>query len=378
MEYESSSKIKIKKLSLSSKIKKENSFHSIKNNIKQNNYSFNKTQSSKQIRVNNKLFYKDPLKQKILNKIKKAKSRQNIFSKTQYLFYGKDENNIKKNTLLKSIIEMENKFNMRNKEGLKCEYNSDPLLKLLSKEPSKYMNKIILNYGHFITPKSRNSLVYEEDKGSLELNMKRSKSNIFSPFNSRTVKNKLNTIRVSPKIIRSIKSDKRLSFFASDVPLFNLKTPKMNKNNGFINEKGLLNLDNVVNHNVSVIKKILKDRAKKKSKILCDSINTLGKNNLPYELIDPRTASNKVWKKIYINNANLSRLINLMKTVKKGYYEDDLTNNINGLKSYSKNSTYINRSIKDNFLSKLVKNNHFSKSTIFRYNQSNGYYFGLP
>ena len=273
---------------------------------------------------------------------------------------------------------MENKFNMRNKEGLKCEYNSDPLLKLLSKEPSKYMNKIILNYGRVINPKNSKSLQYEEDMDTLDLNMKRAKSNKFFPVNSRRVRNKLNTIIIGPNINRSTNSDKRLSFFGSDIPFFNLNTGKMNKIIDFKNEKGLLNLENVVNHNVLVIKKILKDRAKKKSKLLCDSINTLGKHNLPYELIDPRTANNKIGKKIYINNANLSRLINLMKTVKKGYYEDDLTNNINKLKSYSINPKYIRRSIKDNCLPKLVKNNHFSKSTIFRYNQSNGYYFGLP
>ena len=39
---------------------------------------------------------------------------------------------------------------------------------------------------------------------------------------------------------------------------------------------------------------------------------------------------------------------------------------------------YIFRNIKNNYIPKSVRTNHFSKSTIFRYNQYQGNFFGIP
>ena len=117
---------------------------------------------------------------------------------------------------------------------------------------------------------------------------------------------------------------------------------------------------------------------KKNSKMLSDSLINLGDDNLPYEPINEIISNRKIGQNIYMNAANLTRLIKVSKTVRSGFYEDDDINNIKTLKNYYKNPENAFKYFKYNNIPKSVKTNHFSRSTINRYNQYQGNYFGVP
>ena len=126
-----------------------------------------------------------------------------------------------------------------------------------------------------------------------------------------------------------------------------------------------------------VIKKLYKKRAKLNSKKLINSIQILGENSLPYEPISKINAEKNINKKIYINKSNLGRVIKLMKIIKNGYYEDE-TNDIKEIKNYNKNYKFYFKNVRNNCIPKIAKTNNFSKSTIIKYNQLQGNYFGMP
>ena len=177
MDKNNSKKIKIKKISISKNFQKENYSLSSRNTINKVLIPLNRIKSSKEIKIKNKFNFSDPFKQKIFNKIRKSKSRQSIFSKSQYLFYGKDETNLRSNNALKSTIEMENKFYIRSKKGIKPEYQSDSLLKILAKDPTKVLQKIILNYGGLLKNKNRENIKDGGGAENLEDIMKKEKLN---------------------------------------------------------------------------------------------------------------------------------------------------------------------------------------------------------
>ena len=117
---------------------------------------------------------------------------------------------------------------------------------------------------------------------------------------------------------------------------------------------------------------------KKNSKMLSDSLINLGDDNPPYEPINQIISNRKIGQNIYINAANLTRLIKVSKTIRSGFYEDDDLNNIKTIKNYCKNPESVFKYFKYNNIPKSVKTNHFSSSTISRYNQYQGNYFGVP
>ena len=71
--------------------------------------------------------------------------------------------------------------------------------------------------------------------------------------------------------------------------------------NYFKNEKDV-NYENIAKHNVMIIKKILKNRMKKNSKMLSDSLINLGDDNLPYEPINQIISNRKIGQNVYINS----------------------------------------------------------------------------
>ena len=343
-----------------SKIKVSSNYKDSKNNDnlrvlkkinKNKSSSLNKIQSLKQIK--NKINYNDPFKQKIWKKITKSKSRQSIFAKSQYLFFGKEENDIKTNSTLKSAKEMENKFYIRNKEGLKRENHTDSLYKILLKKlPVKSSQKIIITQ-----------------------NINQNKNRKIPDSLRKLSSKKINNLIVSKK--SKINGDNnRLSFLMPNISSTNdSKTNKSSSCSKMINLKNdkNLNIETIANYNIRKIKKILKKRIKINSKILSNSIINLGKNNSSYQIINKSISNKKIWQKIYINQTNLSRLIDVTKTVREGFYEDDI-NNIKQIKRFSRNSKYN----KFHLIPKSVKINHFSRSTISRFNQCHGNYFGIP
>lgn len=372
------SKMKITKLTILKKCK--NNFpHKIKNIIeKNNNSSFTAIKlKPKEIKMKNNLFFKDPFKQKILNRIKKSKSRQSIFHKTNYFYYGKDENNIKLNNNLKSTIEMENKFYIRNKKGLKQEFQSDSLIKFLSKDPRMTLKKVNINNGK--NKKFKKNITEEDidiDNYGKKM-LKKSKSNYIYLFNEKKINNKLNqTVVVSHnKKCKKMKNNKSFEI-PSNISLnkFNLVS-----NNSFNKNKKKTNFEKKANPNVKIFKKILKNRIKKNSEMLSESMTKLGENCLPYENIKPCISNRKIVQNIYINKANLTRLIKVNKVIREGFYEDDDINCIKKLKNFSKNINYIFKNIKVKYsVPKYIKTNHFSKSTILRFNQHQGNFFGIP
>ena len=383
MDKNNSKKIKIKKISISKNFHKENFSQSSRNTINKVLIPFNRIKSSKEIKIKNKFNFSDPFKQKIFNKIRKSKSRQSIFSKSQYLFYGKDEINLRSNNALKSTIEMENKFYIRSKKGIKPEYQSDSLLKILAKDPTKVLQKIILNYGGLLKNKNRENIKDGGGGENLEDIMKKEQLNHNYNLDLRKKKKLSHTFIISKpsKFLHSNRNKNRLSFFIPNIPSSSQSKTIMSNSfsniNDFKNEKEV-NYENIAKHNINIIKKILKNRMKKNSKMLSDSLINLGDDNLPYEPINEIISNRKIGQNIYINAANLTRLIKVSKTVRSGFYEDDDINNIKTLKNYYKNPENAFKYFKYNNIPKSVKTNHFSRSTINRYNQYQGNYFGVP
>ena len=347
MEKSKESKIIIGKIPNYKKSKNNAYDKNIKKNIEKKPIPLIRNQSLKQINNNQKLKFNDPFKQKILNRIIKSKSRQSIFSKSQYLFYGKNENNIKTNSALKSIIEMENKFYIRNKEGFENEQHSDFLYKIFTKK-----SKITLK------------------------NNKYGDGNNNFPFNFKKINDKIiNNLIVSKKSIVN-ENNNGISLISDKSSSNYNKTKKSNsfsKTIDFNDEKNI-SMENIANYNIKIIKKILKKRIKMNSKILSNSMINLGENNYPYEIINKRISNRKIGQNIYINRANLSRLISVNKIVRNGFNEDDDINNIKKIKNFSRNFQYN----KVHVLPKSVKTKHFSRSTIYRFNQFYGNYFGVP
>ena len=383
MDKNNSKKIKIKKISISKNFHKENFSQSSRNTINKVLIPFNRIKSSKEIKIKNKFNFSDPFKQKIFNKIRKSKSRQSIFSKSQYLFYGKDETNLRSNNALKSTIEMENKFYIRSKKGIKPEYQSDSLLKILAKDPTKVLQKIILNYGGLLKNKNRENIKDGGGAENLEDIMKKEQLNHNYNLDLRKKKKLSHTFIISKpsKFLHSNRNKNRLSFFIPNIPSSSQSKTIMSNSfsniNDFKNEKEV-NYENIAKHNINIIKKILKNRMKKNSKMLSDSLINLGDDNLPYEPINEIISNRKIGQNIYMNAANLTRLIKVSKTVRCGFYEDDDINNIKTLKNYYKNPENAFKYFKYNNIPKSVKTNHFSRSTINRYNQYQGNYFGVP
>ena len=333
MDKNNSKKIKIKKISISKNFQKENYSLSSRNTINKVLIPFNRIKSSKEIKIKNKFNFSDPFKQKIFNKIRKSKSRQSIFSKSQYLFYGKDETNLRSNNALKSTIEMENKFYIRSKKGIKPEYQSDSLLKILAKDPTKVLQKIILNYGGLLKNKNRENIKDGGGAENLEDIMKKEQLNHNYNLDLRKKKKLSHTFIISKpsKFLHSNRNKNRLSFFIPNIPSSSQSKTIMSNSfsniNDFKNEKEV-NYENIAKHNINIIKKILKNRMKKNSKMLSDSLINLGDDNLPYEPINEIISNRKIGQNIYMNAANLTRLIKVSKTVRSGFYEDDDINNI--------------------------------------------------
>ena len=387
MEKNNSKKIKIKKILISNTLKKGNFSQTSRNTINKVTIPLNRIKSSKEIKIKNNFNFSDPFKQKILNKIRKGKSRQSIFSKSQYLYYGKDEINIKSNNTLKSTIEMENKFYIRSKKGKKSEYQSDSLLKILSKDPTKVLQKIILNYGGLLKHKNKEKFKDEGGVDNLEDIMKKEQFNHNYKLDLSKKKKLSHTFIISrpSKFINNIrnknKNINRMSFFIPNIPFSSqsktITSSSFSNIKDFKNEKDV-NYENIAKHNVMIIKKILKKRIMKNSKILSDSLINLGENNLPYEPINQIISNRKIGQNVYINASNLIRLIKVSKTVRRGFYEDDDINNIKMIKNYYKNPETIFNYFKYNNIPKSIKTNHFSRSTISRYNQCQGNYFGVP
>ena len=308
MDKNNSKKIKIKKIPISRNFRKENFSQSSRNTINKVLIPFNRIKSSKEIKIKNKFNFSDPLKQKILNKIRKSKSRQSIFSKSQYLFYGKDEINIRTNNTLKSTIEMENKFYIRSKKGIKPEYQSDSLLKILAKDPTKVLQKIILNYGGLLKHKNRENIKDGGGGENLEDIIKKEQLNHNNNFDLRKKKKLSHTFIISKpsKFINSYKNKNnkyRLSFFIPNSPSSSQSKTIMSNSfsniNDFKNEKDVY-FENIAKHNINIIKKILKNRMKKNSKMLSDSLINLGDDNLPYEPINEIISNRKIGQNIYI------------------------------------------------------------------------------
>ena len=383
MDKNNSKKIKIKKISISKNFQKENYSLSSRNTFNKVLIPLNRIKSSKEIKIKNKFNFSDPFKQKIFNKIRKSKSRQSIFSKSQYLFYGKDETNLRSNNALKSTIEMENKFYIRSKKGIKPEYQSDSLLKILAKDPTKVLQKIILNYGGLLKNKNRENIKDGGGAENLEDIMKKEQLNHNYNLDLRKKKKLSHTFIISKpsKFLHSNRNKNRLSFFIPNIPSSSQSKTIMSNSfsniNDFKNEKEV-NYENIAKHNINIIKKILKNRMNKNSKMLSDSLINLGDDNLPYEPINEIISNRKIGQNIYMNAANLTRLIKVSKTVRSGFYEDDDINNIKTLKNYYKNPENAFKYFKYNNIPKSVKTNHFSRSTINRYNQYQGNYFGVP
>ena len=164
MEKSNSKKIEIKKLLFSPKLKNEiyssSSTNNIKNKINDNN---NKIYSPEIIKIKKVLNFNDSSKQKILNKIKKYKSRQCIFNKNKYFFYDKNEKDIKTNDTLKITLEMENKFYNSSRLDFKKESKSNILVNTFQKSLTKRKKKKFVKYNSLINIKNiKNNLI--EDK----------------------------------------------------------------------------------------------------------------------------------------------------------------------------------------------------------------------
>lgn len=163
-------------------------------------------------------------------------------------------------------------------------------------------------------------------------------------------------------------------FYPKIYSCFNRNDDTQKNNNNIKNNS----LERKVQRRISIVKKILKRRAKNKSMIISDAIKESGYTLLPYEKIDKKDAKKKINKKIFFNKNNLDRFIHIMKLNKEGFDEDNAEHDIIKIQKFGKN--YRNSSVKllkDSFL-KTAKTKHFHQKTICKLNMYSGKYFGIP
>lgn len=267
-------------------------------------------------------------------------------------------------------------------------YNSSASnITLISSNNSKIKNKY-LNKGR----KSYKLKTYNEGLQYLTKSIREEKSSsqnlslpkITNPSfillkNSKTLKN--------PPNINSSFNNKNLNFKSRNLPKQiqnkskNLKIKKKILNINDINKNhiSLSEMEFIVKNNLDCIKDIYKKRAKEDSVKFGEAMEKACFNCQPYEPIDDRIARINRNKQVFVNKANLNRIIEVNNAFRNGYEADiEDQKNTKELKEYNLEHVKLFHRVLDVTLPRFAKSKDFLNKTLYKYHQFQGKYFGVP
>ena len=270
---------------------------------------------------------------------KSAISTRNIFKKYMN----------KKLLTAKTAREMEDKFYTRYKEGANDLDKKFNLFNTVIKSHGKIVKKIFLDYKN----------IENYDKAALSNSINNYKRNLEFIENQDKVK-KLQVLKNSKKFEKLLNSHRK-SLFSSHI-----KTPSESRHPSFFS---------TAKFKISPIKRVsIKNNAIK----FCEQIQNIDKECKLYEPINKLTSKKNIQKNNYFNLSNLDRIIKL-----KCLKDDDYIN-----EDYERNSAFLKKSFKDYYLycdkaiaghlPKFAKRGSFLPSTMKKFANLQGKYFGLP
>ena len=356
--------MKIKKLKILN-LSKEKSYS------QQNFFSKNKTPIINKIPFllkkspNNASFHheqKDPIKNKILSLIKTKKSRKNFFNLSRYL--NDEPNKENKN----SKIEMKDKYNIRNREEIKFESDSESML--LNDTPSNNFFRNVRDKSLYEYQK------VEDDSSFFQKNIFKKKfhknfldNNSFK--NMIKTKSKINIKNLLNKSNKNKKENNKSEFIYTKLNIISTKNKQKEiREYDYYDENSKINIKyekpkikNFGNKNYEIFNKIFKKRPKKQSRIFSKSLFDIQYENEKYEPKNEKETNNILMDKIYFNKNNLSSLLKIEKNNKKKIIDDEIIESFNKIKNFNDNEEFILKKLKQNYNSKLAKTNNLSNSS---------------
>ena len=362
--------MKIKKLKILS-LSKTKSFS------QQNFFSKNKTPNKipfllKKIpnEENSHYIQKNPIKNKLLSIIKQKKSQKSFLNLSRYLNDESYISNINHNKNINSKLEMKKKSNIRNREELKFESDSDSIL--LDDTPAN-------NFFRNIRDKSLYKYQNVEDDSSFF------KKDIFkkkfhkNASNNTSFKNMINNNKINlKKIIEHYinkKENNSSEFIKTKLNIISTKhRQKEIKEYDYYNENNKFNIKyekpkivDFGDKNYELFNKIFKKRPKKHSRKFSKSLFDIQFENEKNEPIKEGETRNILLDKIYFNRDYLNDLFKVEKSNKKKIIDEELIDSFNKIKNFNDNEEFILKKIKRKYNSKSSKHKSFSNPTNNKY-----------
>ena len=296
----------------------------------------------------NTSLFKTRFKKKLTILLKGNNTRKNSTNMSGFLSNELSENKTKNEKINKSNTEMKNKFYIRNREGLKCESESENVINLLSDSPSCQ---------YFLSKNNKSLLKNRNKKDNIKnifKKLKKNKTKLIMPnLNNMTPKNE----QIEKSEIISDKNENK----------YNLKNIKIKHK-----------FRNISVKNYEMMKQIFRKNIKKRSKIFIRSLLNLQNDSFPYDPICKRESQSNIKYNIFYNKNNLERIIKVEKINKKGFDEDDLLDDYYNIKRYNDNPEFVLKKLKQTFVPRAVKLNNFFHSTLIKYNNLHRSNFGYP
>ena len=297
---------------------------------------------------------------------KSAISTRNIFKK--YMD--------KKLLTAKTAREMEDKFYTRYKEGANDLDKKFNLFNTVIKSHGKIVKKIFLDYKN----------IENYNKAVLSNSINNYKRNLEFIENQDKVK-KLQVLKNSKKFEKLLNSHRK-SLFSSHI-----KTPTESKRPSFFSTAKFkispIKRVSIKNNNFNKLEEQVQEalvqmryyrykKLKNNAIKFCEQIQNIDKECKLYEPINKLTSKKNIQKNNYFNLSNLDRIIKL-----KCLKDDDYIN-----EDYERNSAFLKKSFKyyylycdkaiAGYLPKFAKRGSFLPSTMKKFANLQGKYFGLP
>ena len=356
-------KLKILNLSKAKSFSQQNFFTKIKTpiinkipfllNKSPNNASFQHMQNNQ-------------IKNKILSLIQRKKSDKNFLNLSRYL------NDEPYNKNIKSKIEMKHKNNIRNREEIKFESDSDSMF--LNDTPSNNFFRNIRDKSLYEYQK------VEDDSSFLQKNILDKKfhknfldNNSFK--NMIQTSSKINIKNLLNKSNKNKQENNKSDFIRTKLNIISTKNrQKEIKEYDYYDENNKINIKyekpkikKFGNKNYEIFNKIFKKRPKKQPRLFSKSLFDIQCENEKYEQKNEKDKKIILIDKIYFNKNNLSSLIKLDKNKKKKIIDDEIIESFNKIKNFNDNEEFILKKIKQNYNSKSSKHKSFSNSTNNKY-----------
>lgn len=356
-------KLKILNLSKAKSFSQQNFFTKIKTpiinkipfllNKSPNNASFQHMQNNQ-------------IKNKILSLIQRKKSDKNFLNLSRYL------NDEPYNKNIKSKIEMKHKNNIRNREEIKFESDSDSMF--LNDTPSNNFFRNIRDKSLYEYQK------VEDDSSFLQKNILNKKfhknfldNNSFK--NMIQTSSKINIKNLLNKSNKNKQENNKSDFIRTKLNIISTKNrQKEIKEYEYYNENNKINIKyekpkikKFGNKNYEIFNKIFKKRPKKQPRIFSKSLFDIQCENEKYEQKNEKDKKIILIDKIYFNKNNLSSLIKLDKNKKKKIIDDEIIESFNKIKNFNDNEEFILKKLKQHYNPKSAKSNNLSNPKNIKY-----------